>query len=192
MSIDTSAFKTIISHLRRSFDDIHVDRLIKAGETKFDEMENFENYGRTPALLIYLYTNKPTKPIYKELNLILRNHFQNCIKGKYISEDLNFAPYAAALTAILLHWPKLKAIHTLTYWGMDKPICEKDRRALIWFGFSSSSTIKEVAKKYHTDTFYTITNSSAKKWLPKSISIFSESPCEDECMCIPIFISFEE
>ncbi|CAG2226747.1 unnamed protein product [Mytilus edulis] len=38
MIIDTSAFKVIISHLRRSFDDIHVDCLIKAGETKFDEM----------------------------------------------------------------------------------------------------------------------------------------------------------
>lgn len=110
MIIDTSAFKVIISHLRRSFDDIHVDCLIKAGETKFDEMENFENDDRTPALLIYLYTTKPTKLIYKEL--ILRNHFQNCIKGKLISEDLNFTPYAAAPTAILLHWPKLKAIHT--------------------------------------------------------------------------------
>ncbi|CAC5356725.1 unnamed protein product [Mytilus coruscus] len=107
MTANLTAFENIKSNLSKIFKD--TEFLIK----KFKN--DSKNGKSSQGLLIYLYTTNSSNPIYYKLNEILRNHYANCNNKTITAEDRHIAPYAAALTATLMHWENIRATTNATY-----------------------------------------------------------------------------
>lgn len=181
MKDDSTVFEQIIRHLEKQF--IETRFFIKQGKDKFRNTDEYNDSSQ--ALLIYLYTTSSNNSIYYKLNEILRDHMGNCNDKTITSEDRNIAPYAAALTATLLHWEYLKATHKTTYRGINSALVQDD--PLIWLSFTSTSLDKKQSENYGTVSFYTITNTAdtRQQWLPKLIHNFSAKPDEQEALYPP-------
>lgn len=186
MIADKNALSTIIKRLEQIFKEDEL--LLSAGKDKFEISETDEvNSKKTQSLLIYLYTTMPkTKTsLYSSLNKVLREHSENCNRISISKSEEHLAPYAAALTATLLHWNQLKPTQTTTYRGIGRTICEIND-PIIWLSFTSSSISEKVAADFGRVTTYTITNNVVdKKWQPKLISEYSAKPQQQEALYHP-------
>ncbi|CAC5356724.1 unnamed protein product [Mytilus coruscus] len=178
MTANLTAFENIKSNLSKIFKD--TEFLIK----KFKN--DSKNGKSSQGLLIYLYTTNSSNPIYYKLNEILRNHYANCNNKTITAEDRHIAPYAAALTATLMHWENIRATTNATYRGINRYIYHPGN-SVVLISFTSSSLNINQAKRYGNITFYNITNNgiSDKAWQPKMISEFSAAPNEQEALYPP-------
>lgn len=182
MSNDSMAFSNIINHLEKEFND--TIPLMEKGMSKFKNTE-YENSSH--ALLVYLYTTKSNySSIYYTLNSILRNHSENCNNKSITGTDENIAPYAAALSATLLYWDKLKPATEITYRGINRNIIHQND-SIIFISFTSSSLDRKQAQEYGNMTFYTITNDNQTNPIsqPKLVYNFSAEPNEQEALYPP-------
>ncbi|XP_052076148.1 uncharacterized protein LOC127714172 [Mytilus californianus] len=184
MIADKDALNKIITNLRRVFSED--DLLLKDGREKFKISDTYESTAeQTQSLLIYLYTTDSKNSLYSYLNKVLRDHSENCNSKTISAREEYLAPYAAALTATLLHWKNLKSTKTTTYRGIRITICETND-PIIWLSFTSSSISENEAADFGRVTTYTITNNAVhNKWRPKLISEYSAKPEQQEALYHP-------
>lgn len=173
---DPRVFGNITEQLRLRFND--TNDLIEEGKKKFNISKNMKiDSTSLQKLLIYLYTTSSSKPIYKELNRILRE------SETTTKEAICLAPYAAALTATILHWNHLETTNETTYRGINRTITHNG--SVFWTSFTSSSIDRDQAQKFGNLTTYIITNTGKAARQPKLIHAFSAKPDENEALYPP-------
>lgn len=184
MIADKVALYNITAHLNVFFTDAEL--LLKNGTEKFKISDlNEASPEQSQSLLIYLYTTVSNNSLYEYLNKVLRYHAENCNNKTLTIKEVSIAPYAAALTATLLHWNNLKSAETTTYRGIGRTICEIND-PIIWLSFTSSSVEEEQAKAFGRVTTYIISNNGIdNKWRPKLISKYSAVPDQQEALYHP-------
>ncbi|KAJ8298196.1 hypothetical protein KUTeg_024727 [Tegillarca granosa] len=110
---------------------------------------------------------------------------------KPLAADLAVGPFALMLSAVLLHWERLKPYSGCTYRGVGGDVTDKYKpgQTFLFLYFVASSQNRRVAEFFAGEgdetvlgTIFIFDNSTPTKWQPRSIRKYSKFPDEEECL----------